>query len=549
MTLYSSHKDTDADAASASTVRELDHTVPSIEDLHIDPTATSVALPDVDLDLHKKDSTTRSTIRSTPSSIRSTPSSDPVASVQPAHTSAHRGFWKQRLMVRPTFKGDPRIELSRFRKAVILATISQAGCLGGFSSTIYITEDLKASQTAINASVSLFILFMGISPLVCSTLSDHFKIRRILYISFTIVFALASIGGGFANSAVGLILARIFQAVGSGGASILGAGTVADIYPPEEQGTSMGLMFLGQFLGPVLGPPIGGLLADAFGWQSTFFFMAIVSAITIVQLFFLLPETYRQEPKDTLSMIEEKGTAVHGDEQTARPKARFNPFQALLLLKYPVVLLGSIETGIIFALMFSIETIVPVLFTNHYGLNETKVGLTYLGAGGGSIFGAIIGGKLSDLSLMRAKEKNGGELILEDRLSLNMWIAGFAVVPLGSLLFGWGAEKHLSIAAPIIGFAIYNFGMAQVLAAGAAYLVNCIPGQGSSATAAANFLRMVMACIFSLIAQIIVDHIGYGYYGVILAALNIVCMALFYLVRLRGASMRASATRKEEAFH
>ncbi|KAG0222425.1 hypothetical protein BGX31_009158 [Mortierella sp. GBA43] len=455
----------------------------------------------------------------------------------------HQGFWKQRLSIRPAVDGDPRQQLSRFRKAVILAIVSQAGCLGGFSSTIYfpslvqITQDLGASQTVINASVSLFILFMGVSPLVSSTLSDRFKIRRILYIVFTLIFVLASLGGGYSKSATALIIARIFQSIGSGGASILGAGTVADIYPPEEQGTSMGLMFLGTFLGPVLGPPIGGLLAHAFGWQSTFFFMAIVGAVVIVELFFWLPETYREEPKDDLEVLEAKGQVADADESTIHPKTRFNPFQAVLLLKHPVVLLASIETGMIFALMFS----------NYYGLIESQVGLTYLGAGAGSVLGSILGGKLSDLSLMRAKVKNGGELVLEDRLSLNMWVAGFAIVPLGSLLFGWGAERHLSIAVPIIGFAIYNFGMAQVLAAGAAYTVNCIPGQGSSATAAANFLRMVFACITSLIAQIIVDGVGYGYYGVILAVINIVCCALFYVVKLKGATMRANAIRKEQA--
>ncbi|KAF9083336.1 hypothetical protein BGX23_011568 [Mortierella sp. AD031] len=493
------------------------------------------------------------------------PDSTAPTTTSPITTRAKPSYWKQMFAIRPKFHGDPRVELSRFRKAVILSVVSQAGSLGGFSSTIYfpslvqITSDLNASQTAINASVSLFILFMGISPLVSSTMSDHFQIRRVLYIGFTLIFALASFGGGYARSAGTLIVARVFQAVGSGGASILGAGTVADIYPPEEQGTSMGLMFLGQFLGPVLGPPLGGVLAHAFGWQSTFFFMAIVAVVVIVELFFLLPETYRAPDKDALKELEEvKGYAVDkdgqvtlGDEEmkngNGARRGTFNPFQAVMLLKHPVVLLASIETGMIFALMFSIETIAPVLFTNSYGLIEDQVGLTYLGAGGGSILGAILGGKLSDLSLMRAKAKNGGELVLEDRLSTNMWIAGFLIVPFGSLLFGWGAEKHLSIAAPIVGFGIYNFGMAQVMAAGAAYLVNSIPGQGSSATAAANFMRMVLACIFSLVAQIIVDNVGYGNYGIIQAGINIFCMGLFYIVKLRGAGMRETAARKEEA--
>ncbi|KAF9913511.1 hypothetical protein BX616_009943 [Lobosporangium transversale] len=536
-----------ADASSSGSTmqeKELSHPhTPTLPHLHNDPVVMTTVEPEVNPDNKSAKIEANSQILSAAPHVSAT--SDKV--------KAQKGYWKQRLVIRPRFEGDPRDELSHFRKAIILAVVSQAGSLGGFSSTIYfpslvqITHDLQASQTAINASVSLFILFMGISPLVSSTLSDRYKIRRALYIGFTLIFALASLGGGFSNSAATLIIARIFQSIGSGGASILGAGTVADIYPPEEQGTSMGLMFLGQFLGPVLGPPIGGLLAQAFGWQSTFFFMAIASAIIILELFFLLPETYREEPKDMLEALEEKCGSVGDDSQAVTSKTRFNPFQAVLLLRHSVVMLASIETGMVFALMFSIETIVPLLFTEFYHLNESKVGLTYLGAGGGSILGSVLGGKLSDLSLMRAKEKNGGKLVLEDRLSANMWIAGFAIVPFGSLLFGWGAEKHLSIALPIVGFALYNFGMAQVLAAGAAYLVNCIPGQGSSATAAANFLRMIFACIASLIAQIVVDKIGYGYYGVILAVLNIFCMALFLLVRWKGASMREAAIRKEQA--
>src|SRR5690554_1793511 len=124
----------------------------------------------------------------------------------------------------------------------------------------------------------------------------------------------------------------------------------------------MGLMFLGQFLGPVLGPPIGGLLAQAFGWESTFFFMAIVSAIVIVELFFLLPETYRQEDMDVLQELEEKGDALEIDEKTVVSKKRFNPFQSVLLLRHPVVLLASIETGMIFALMFSSKCAFYILF-------------------------------------------------------------------------------------------------------------------------------------------------------------------------------------------
>ncbi|KAG0251218.1 hypothetical protein DFQ27_008917, partial [Actinomortierella ambigua] len=412
-----------------------------------------------------------------------------------------------------------------------------------FPSLVQISKDLNASQTAINASVSLFILAMGIAPLFWATLSDGYKIRRILYLASVAIFCAASIGGGFATSASTLIVARCFQSVGSSGGSILGAASVADIYIPTEQGTAMGLMFLGQFLGPVLGPPVGGALAQAFGWKWTFFFMAILSAIVLIEIFFILPETYREEPKDSIVEMDEKEQQIVSE--TAASKRKWpNPFTAIILLRYPVIFLTSLETGIIFALMFSLETISPVLFNEKYNLNESETGATYIAAGVGSVLGAVLGGKLSDMGLMRGKKKRGGEMVLEDRLSPNIWFAAFIIVPFGSLLYGWSAEKHLSLAAPIAGFGLYNFGMSQVLSAGSAYLVNAIPGQGSTATAAANLLRMIMACVFSLLVETIVDNTSYGWYGIILAALNIFCMALFILVKFKGARWRAEAIEK-----
>jgi MFS family permease len=71
---------------------------------------------------------------------------------------------------------------------------------------------------------------MGIGPVLWATLSDGYKIRRILYLVSTAIFCAASIGGGYATSAGGLTAARVFQAIGSSGPAMLGPGSVADIY-------------------------------------------------------------------------------------------------------------------------------------------------------------------------------------------------------------------------------------------------------------------------------------------------------------------------------
>lgn len=80
-----------------------------------------------------------------------------------------------------------------------------------------------------------------------------------------------------------------------------------------------------------------------------------------------------------------------------------------------------------------------------------------------------------------------------------------------------------------------------VYAAGSAYLVDAIPGQGASVTAASNVVRMTLACILSLIAEPVVHSIGSGYLAVILAGLNVIGMCFFVAVKFKGQKLREKA--------
>jgi hypothetical protein len=161
-----------------------------------------------------------------------------------------------------------------------------------------------------------------------------------------------------------------------------------------------------------------------------------------------------------------------------------------------------------------------------------------LGAGLGNFMGTMIGGKLSDALLMRSRRLRGGAALLEDRLTANLWPAGFFFVPLGVLLFGWMGEYSISLWGCIVGFGIQCFGMSQVFSAGSAYLVDATPGRGASITAGANFLRMLMACILTLVANPMLNALGPGYVGVLFAALMVFAMGGVILVKFKGEALR-----------
>ena len=60
----------------------------------------------------------------------------------------------------------------------------------------------------------------------------------------------------------------------------LGGGVVADIFPPEERGTASGLFMIPLLIGPIVGPLLGGGLAQAFGWRSTFICLTVFAGLS-----------------------------------------------------------------------------------------------------------------------------------------------------------------------------------------------------------------------------------------------------------------------------
>lgn len=164
--------------------------------------------------------------------------------------------------------------------------------------------------------------------------------------------------------------------------------------------------------------------------------------------------------------------------------------------------------------------------------------MSYLGAGVGNLCGAILNGLLSDRLLLRARAKRGGRERVEDRLALNLWPCGIILIPFGLLLFGWGIESGMTYWTAIVGFGIQNFGMNQIMTATSAYLVDAVPGEGASATAAANLVRMVFACVLTLVANPMVAALGPGWTTVLLAALTWASVVVLAILKIWGPKLR-----------
>ena len=172
-----------------------------------------------------------------------------------------------------------------------------------------------------------------------------------------------------------------------------------------------------------------------------------------------------------------------------------------------------------------------------------------MGSGVGNVLATVSNSFISDRLLLRARTKRGGRHKAEDRLTINLWPASFVFSPLGALLFGWSVEKHMSYWVGIVGIGILTFGMNQAMTSTSAYLLDATPGQGASATAAANFIRQLLSFALALGSTPMIEKVGPGYLSVFLAALCWLSTGLLFINKVYGHRLRRHSGFEQEAEH
>lgn len=136
--------------------------------------------------------------------------------------------------------------------------------------------------------VSAYTLSAGVSGLLASTYLDRFDRKHLLLMLYAL-FALATLACGLATSYEFLMGARVAAGVFGGVLSALSQTIVADVVPFERRGRAMAVVMSSFSVSTVAGVPLGLLVANAVGWQATFWCIAGVSGLLAVSALFTMP--------------------------------------------------------------------------------------------------------------------------------------------------------------------------------------------------------------------------------------------------------------------
>ena len=241
------------------------------------------------------------------------------------------------------------------------------------------TQLFNISDAKFGLLVSAYTFSAGASGLLASFYVDRFS-RKKLLLTLYVLFAVATMACGLAQTYDTLMLARIAAGAFGGVLAALAQTIVADVIPFERRGRAMGIVMSSFALASVAGVPIGLFLAAQFNWHTPFFAIAGVCVLLAIGAFITLPPL-----------------ADHLKHQRATPVASI-----MEVLRDANHQKAFAFTALMMIAAFTVIPYITIYTTINGGLTMQQVPYVYLLGGAATLFTARWIGKLTD-SVGKAK--------------------------------------------------------------------------------------------------------------------------------------------------
>ena len=152
-------------------------------------------------------------------------------------------------------------------------------------------KSLHLTPSQFGSVVSAYAISAGVSGLLTAGFADKFDRKKLLLFFYT-GFIIGTVLCGLVNTYETMLLARIVTGVFGGVVGSILMAIVTDIFTFQQRGRVMGFVQMSFAGSQILGVPVGILLANAWGWHSTFFMVAgLAGVIGLAILFRMQPIT------------------------------------------------------------------------------------------------------------------------------------------------------------------------------------------------------------------------------------------------------------------
>jgi MFS transporter, DHA1 family, multidrug resistance protein len=243
--------------------------------------------------------------------------------------------------------------------------------IGPFSIDMYlpafkmIAEEFDTTISSVALSMASYFVGMSLGQLLYGPLLDRYGRKKPLYFGL-IVYIVASVACIMSTSVDQLIAFRAIQAIGGCAAGVAAFSIVRDIFPVKDIAKVFSSFMLVISASPIIAPSAGGLASAAWGWESVFVILIILTIIIVALVYFVLPlsndgdSTYSLMPRDIIRSFAD-------------------------VFREPQFFTYAISGGIAFAGIFVFVSTSPFLYMKVYGLSEKQYSILFAVLVGGMI--------------------------------------------------------------------------------------------------------------------------------------------------------------------
>ena len=272
-------------------------------------------------------------------------------------------------------------------------------CLGTSEFMIAgILEPLSADLDVTIPQAGLLITGFAVGMIVgapAMTLLTLTLPRRATMIVMIIGFSALHILAALSPSYGLLMVSRVLSAFACGGFWAVAAVHTSAIAPAAVQGRALASLVGGLTVANLVGVPMGTWIGTQFGWRSTFWAVALVTALAAV----LVAVTTRSDAKPTGPGETGPGEAGSPTSTEAAPRLRTLLRAEVAAFKGPRIWLALGTTALFQASVFASFSYFSPLLTQVAGLSADLVPAVLAAFGVGAFVGVIIGGRLADRNI------------------------------------------------------------------------------------------------------------------------------------------------------
>lgn len=162
-------------------------------------------------------------------------------------------------------------------------------------------DDLGAAASAVQLTLTAFLIGSAFGQLVIGSISDALGRRRTLITALT-VFSACALAAALSPTLSALIAVRAVQGFAGAAGAVLSRAIIADLVSHERAVRAFSTLFVMIALGPAIASPLGALLTQWGGWRAALGGLTAIGAAMLAVAALAVPESLPREHRHPFTL-------------------------------------------------------------------------------------------------------------------------------------------------------------------------------------------------------------------------------------------------------